>query len=159
MRARLSTLWIFVVLNYLYCDVVSLMDHELLRLYLDGRVGGLELSQGFLFGAGVLMEVSIAMVLLARLLPPSPNRIANVAAGVITTLVQLGALVSSPPTAYFAFFSVIEIVTTAYIAWAAWRWRAVPHVASAVPHVASAVPHVAPAAGQSSPSCGSRRPA
>ncbi len=43
----LSTLWIFVTLNYLYADVVSLMDKELLSQYLTGTVEGLQMTQGF----------------------------------------------------------------------------------------------------------------
>jgi hypothetical protein len=30
MKSKISTLWIFVSLNYFYCDVSSLMDPELL---------------------------------------------------------------------------------------------------------------------------------
>jgi hypothetical protein len=45
-----STLWIFAALNYLYCDVVSLMDRKLLQGYLAGNVGGLHITQGFLLG-------------------------------------------------------------------------------------------------------------
>lgn len=32
MRTRLSTLWIFAVLNYLYADVMSHMDPAVLRI-------------------------------------------------------------------------------------------------------------------------------
>jgi hypothetical protein len=31
MKLKLSTLWIFATLNYLYCDVAGLMDPGLLR--------------------------------------------------------------------------------------------------------------------------------
>ena len=44
MKSKLSTLWIFVSLNYLYCDVSSLMDPELLPQYLRGNVHGLQFS-------------------------------------------------------------------------------------------------------------------
>ena len=37
MKSKLSTLWAFVSLNYLYCDVSSLMDPELLPQYLRGK--------------------------------------------------------------------------------------------------------------------------
>jgi hypothetical protein len=60
MKSKLSTLWIFVALNYLYCDIVSLMDPELLPLYLRGNVNGLELTPGFLLGAAILVEIFIA---------------------------------------------------------------------------------------------------
>jgi hypothetical protein len=70
---KLSTLWIFVTLNYLYCDVMSLMDRSMLKQYLTGNVGGVHISQGFLLGSAVLMEIPIAMVVLAWTWPdPNP---------------------------------------------------------------------------------------
>src|SRR6266516_4356256 len=76
-RVILSTLWIFVTLNYIYCDVVGLMDPELLRQFLTGNVNGIHMTQGFLLGAGILLEIPIAMVLLSRVLKYRANRWAN----------------------------------------------------------------------------------
>jgi hypothetical protein len=123
MRSKLSTLWIFATLNYLYCDVAGLMDRDLLTGYLAGNVNGLEISQGFLLGAGILVEIPIAMVLLSRVLEYRANRWANVAAGTVMTVVQLATLfLGGSPTMYYLFFSVIEIATTAFIVWSAWKW-------------------------------------
>ena len=123
MKSKLSSLWIFVALNYLYCDVVSLMDPELLPLYLRGNVNGLELTPAFLLGAGILVEIFIAMVLLSRVLPYRTNRWANIAAGTIMTAVQSATLFVGVPAPYYLFFSVIEIATTVLIVWFAWNWR------------------------------------
>ena len=35
-KILLSTLWIFAILNYLYCDIMGLMDVNLLKQYLTG---------------------------------------------------------------------------------------------------------------------------
>ena len=100
------------------------MDPELLKQYLSGTVGGMEMTQGFLLGAGILMDISISMVLLSRVLKYSANRWANVVAGTITTAVQLLPLfVGSSPTMYYTFFSIIEIAATALIVWLAWKWH------------------------------------
>src|SRR5262245_55738419 len=85
-RALLSTLWLFAMLNYLYCDVISLMDPELLKQYLAGNVGGIHVTQGFLLGAAVFMEIPTAMVLLSRVLEYKANRRANIIAGCIMTV-------------------------------------------------------------------------
>jgi hypothetical protein len=123
MRSKLSILWLFATLNYLYCDVAGLMDRELLTGYLAGNVGGLEISQGFLLGAGILVEIPITMVLLSRVLKYRANRWANIAAGTMMTVVQLATLfLAGTPTIYYLFFSVIEIATTAFIVWSAWKW-------------------------------------
>ena len=122
-KSKLSTLWIFVALNYLYCDVVSLMDPELLPQYLRGNVNGLEFTPWFLLGAGVLVEIFIAMVLLSRVLPYRANRWANIAAGTLMTTVQSATLFVGVPAPYYVLFSVIEIATTVVIVWLAWTWR------------------------------------
>jgi len=123
-KSLLSILWIFAVLNYLYCDVVSLMDSNLLKQYLSGTVNGMEFTQGTLLAAGILMEISIAMVLLSRILPFKANRWANIIAGIITTAVQVMSLFAGAPAMYYLFFSVIEIAATAAVVWQGWTWRA-----------------------------------
>jgi hypothetical protein len=121
-RVLLSTLWIFVILNYLYCDLIGLMDASFLKGYLAGNINGMEITQGFLLGASILMEISIAMVLLSRILKYRANRFSNIIAGTITTLVQTATLFIGPGTMYYLFFSILEIATTASIIWIAWQW-------------------------------------
>jgi len=126
-KALLSTIWIFAVLNYLYCDVLSLMDSGLLNQYLSGTINGINVSQPFLFAAGVLMEISISMVLLSRSLPYRFNRWANIVAGTITTLVQAASLLGNP-TGYYIFFSIFEISATLSVVIIALRWKVSPKV-------------------------------
>jgi Family of unknown function (DUF6326) len=121
-RPILSTVWIFATLNYLYCDILGLTDPGLLRQYLDGTVSGLDITQGFLLGASVLMEIPIGMALLSRVLPGATCRWANVSAGAVMTIVQIVTVFLGAVTAYYLFFSVIEIAATAFIAWYAWTW-------------------------------------
>ena len=44
----LSTLWIFVTINYIFCDVFTLFYAPDLNNFLTGYVGDIELSQNFL---------------------------------------------------------------------------------------------------------------
>jgi hypothetical protein len=122
-KALLSAIWIFAVFNYLYCDVVSLMDSNLLKQYLTGTVNGMEFTQGYLLAAGILMEISISMVLLSRVLNYKANRWANIIAGSFMTVIQTLTLFVGAPAMYYLFFSVIEIASTATIVWLAWTWR------------------------------------
>ena len=122
--SKLSLLWIFASLNYLYCDVLGLMDHDLLTQYVAGRVNGIDVTPGFLFGAAVLVEIPMGMVVLSRLLAPAVSRWANVVAGVVMTGVQFATLFfGGAPTVYYAFFSVVEIASTAYVVRTAWIWE------------------------------------
>ncbi len=122
MKTRLSTLWLFATLNYIYCDVLGLMNPSMLKGFLAGHVSGIDVTQGFLLASGVLVEIPMAMVLLSRVLPRSSNRVANLVAGGIMTLVQLGSNFVGTPTPYYVFFSVIEIAATVAVLWFAWRW-------------------------------------
>ena len=122
-KPKLSALWVFAILNYLYCDVVALIDPKLLNQYITGNVEGLQITQGFLLGAALLMEIPIAMVLLSLVLKYGSNRWANIIAGIIMTVVQFSTLfVGSSPTVYYIFFSIIEITCTALIVFYAWTW-------------------------------------
>jgi hypothetical protein len=114
MKVKLSTLWVFATLNYIYCDVVTVMDPV-------KRVP-VELTQGFLLGAAVLVEIPIAMVLLSRILKYRASRWANIIAGAIMTAVQILSLFVATPAMYYVFFSIIEIATTLLIVWYAWKW-------------------------------------
>ncbi len=121
-RVILSTLWIFVTLNYLYCDVLSLMSADLLNALLTGEVAGLTMNQTTLLISGIIMEISIAMVLLSRVLKYKANRISNIIAGFIKTLIMFGTLFMGTPSYHYMFFATIEIGTTLFIVWYAWTW-------------------------------------
>jgi len=111
---RLSLLWIFVMFNYLYCDVITLTDPV--------KQSGPQLTQEFLFGASILMEIPIAMVLLSRILKYGANRWVNIISGTIMFIVQILTLFIGIPTMYYVFFSAIEIACVLSIVWIAWKW-------------------------------------
>jgi Family of unknown function (DUF6326) len=123
-KERLSVLWIFALLNYLYADVVALFA-------IAGSRNSFEpLPPWALMGSAVLMEIPIAMILACRLLPFRANRLANIIAGGIVTLVN-GFLTFVPPLAgwgrppafpEYLFFATIETVATSVIIWQAWTW-------------------------------------
>ena len=112
-KVRLSTLWVFMLFNFLYADVMGLFDPGLSS----------PMTQESLLAASFLMEVPIAMVVLARALNYGPNRWANVMAGAFMAIVQFTTLfVGGGPTSYYIFFSAIEIPCLLFIVWTAWRW-------------------------------------
>jgi hypothetical protein len=136
MKSKLSILWIFATLNWIYCDVIGFMDPDLLKGILAGNMNGIQFSQAFLLGTGVLMEIPMLMVLLSRFLPYRANRWANILAGITMTAVQLGSLFISAPAPFYIFFSVIEIGATAAIVWYAWKWAAAERALPVAPKVA-----------------------
>ncbi len=122
-RIILSTLWIFVTLNYLYCDLIGVMDSNLLSQYLEGSVEGMNITENFLLIAGMLMELPIAMVLIARIANHQTNRMLNISVGMLKTIVMIATLFIGSVTSYYLFFAVIEIATTSFIVIYAWRWK------------------------------------
>jgi Family of unknown function (DUF6326) len=112
-RMLLFTLWIFVTLNYVYADVVTLFDKSV----------SVNLSQTALLGAAVLVETAIAMVLLSRVLKYKANRWANIIVAAINTVAVLASFLVATPALYYLFFGIIEIATTLVIIWYAWTWR------------------------------------
>jgi hypothetical protein len=134
MNVKLSTLWITASLSYLYCDIISLMDPELLKQYLAGNVNGMAFTPGFLFGAAILISIPILMVLLSRVLNYRANRWANITAAAFMTGVQTLTLFIGGPAPYYLYLSLIEITCTVLIVGYAWKWRepaVQPRVASA----------------------------
>ena len=110
------------------------MDSQQLKQIITGTVGGIHMTQGFLLGAAILMEIPIAMTLLSQVLKHRANRWANIIAGTIMTAVQFSTLFfGSSPTGYYIFFSIIEIACTLFIIWYAWTW---PHPEGGVLNIA-----------------------
>src|SRR6185312_5713070 len=134
-KERLSVLWTFALLNYLYADVIALFDIVGSGRHFEA------LPSWALMGLAVLMEIPIAMILACRLLPFGANRLANIIAGVVLTFVN-GFLTFVPPLlgwgrppafSEYLFFATIETVCTLVIIWQAWTWSAMkPDVRSRI---------------------------
>jgi hypothetical protein len=115
-KVILSTLWIFVLFNYIYADIfTSFFDPK-------AHSGTMTMTQGTVLGFAILMETAIAMVLLSRVLKYGINRWANIIVGIIHTALVSWTLFDKPLPFYIMFAS-IEIACTLFIVWYAWRWR------------------------------------
>ncbi|MEJ2020029.1 MAG: DUF6326 family protein, partial [Maritimibacter sp.] len=65
--AKLSLLWIFLFLNYIFCDVFSLMYPPMIQeLSVGNTVDGIEMSQTFLLIFAAIMELGMIMTVLSR---------------------------------------------------------------------------------------------
>lgn len=122
-RILLSTLWIFLSVNYIFCDVFTLFYAPNLNQFLTGFAGSMEITQGFLFTFAIIMEFAMVMIVLSRVLHYALNRWLNIIAGFAFTLIQAGTLVSGDFTMHYLFFSLVEIATTVYIGWLSWNWK------------------------------------
>lgn len=138
LKVRLSLLWLFALLNYLYADVIALWD-------IVGTPNfHVHLPPWALMASAILMEIPIAMIVACRLLPVRANRLANIVAGIFLTVVN-GVLTYVPPLAgwgstpalpEYLFFATIESVCTLVIVRQAWTWES--NAANPAPKLAAA---------------------
>lgn len=123
-RLKYSSLWAFAALNYLYADLVGLMDLNLLSQYQTGTVNGIEITPGFLTAAAAYMQIPLANVFLPHLIKNERAlRWVQIISGSIATIAQGATLFVGKPAPYYVLFSAIEMVATSYITIDAIKWK------------------------------------
>ena len=120
MRAKLSTLWIFLMFNMVFADIFSFMYPGFLKQVMAGTAEQVQITPGFLLIAAIVTEIPIAMVFLSRLLKFGANRWVNIIGGVVTILWVIGG---GSLTLHYIFIATIEVVCAVFIIWYAWKWR------------------------------------
>lgn len=124
-KIRLSILWIFITVNYIFCDLLSVMDPQYLKTaILENNLSGLQLTQGFLLASAIMMEIPFIMIVLSRLLNYRANRTINIIAGIVMILIQVSSMfVGTEATLHYMFFSIIEIACNTFIIITAFKWK------------------------------------
>lgn len=115
-KSKLSLLWIFVVINMAYADILSLMDES---SPIRKVMGGASLPAGGLLAGAVLMETAIIMIILARYLPFKINKWANMVVATINIL----AVATGGHGMYYLFFASFEIIAMMIIILISWKWK------------------------------------
>lgn len=76
-----------------------------------------------MLGVVAIFELSIAMLLLSRVLPYRVNRWANIIIGAESTafvaFTLIGGTLAAP---WYVFVATIEMLSTLFIVWFAWTW-------------------------------------
>lgn len=119
-KVLLSTLWIVVMINMLKADILS--------LYISGsaeELANTSASTGtpiplLMLGGAIMMEISIAMILLSRVLKYSVNRWVNIIVSLITIAFVVGGGVSYP---HYIFIATVEVICLLIIVWLSWKWH------------------------------------
>lgn len=119
-RVLLSTLWIVVMINMLKADILSLFipgsAEEVAR---TSASTGTPIPQ-LMLGGAIMMEISIAMIILSRVLKYSVNRWVNILVSLITIAFVVGGGVSYP---HYIFIATVEVICLLLIIGFAWMWR------------------------------------
>jgi hypothetical protein len=116
-KIKISTLWIVIMFNMAFIDILG--------LYIPGGLeemaefaGGMPIPQLMLI-ASVLVEISIVMIFLSRVLKYKANRWANIIAGIITIIWVVGGGSTWP---HYLFMGSIEVICSLLIIWYTWKW-------------------------------------
>jgi hypothetical protein len=133
MGTRISTLWIVVMLNMAFADIVGFIQPGAL----DGVAGpgGVQITQGLLLVFALFIEIPLAMIFVSRILKRGANRWANTVAAVITSVFVVGG--GSMELPFYAFFAVVEVACMALIVWFVWSRRSSETVAAATSPLAA----------------------
>lgn len=85
MKTTLSTLWIFVMVNMVFADIIGFLNTGFLEQMIAMKTHG-----GLVLAVAVIAEILILMIILARFLPYKLNRKVNLAGGIFTILWVVG---------------------------------------------------------------------
>jgi hypothetical protein len=121
----LILLWVFYSVNFMYADTLSSMEPGVLAQEMSGYVadGTVKITPGFLLGVAALWEIPFLMIVLSWVLKYRANRWANIIAGTLFIVAQIGSLFMGKPSPAYIFYSTVEIVGLLLIVWNAWKWR------------------------------------
>ena len=119
MRTRLSILWVVVMFNMVFADILTFITPGKLQELWAGQAG-VHITPGLLLVFALLIEVPIAMIFASRVLKPGANRWANTAAAVVTTAWVVGGGSLTP---HYVFFAAVEVACMALIVWSVWTRR------------------------------------
>ncbi len=118
-RVKLSTLWIVVMINMAFADILSFITPGVLEGLTTGTAEGLVLTPGILLAFAILIEIPIAMIFLSRVLNNPLNRWANIVSAVITILWIVGG---GSLHLHYIFFCSVQVLCLLTIIRSAWGW-------------------------------------
>lgn len=121
-KEKLSMLWVVVMFNMVFADILSFMIEFSNDLTMETQA-----TQLLMLIAAFMLEIPIMMIALSRVLKARANRWANIIASIVTILFVIGG---GSFYLHYLFFASIEVLCMLLIIWLAWQWQ--PSSASAM---------------------------
>ncbi len=116
-RAKLSTLWIMVLFNMVFADILSLYIPGIHK-ELAAFAGDTPIAYLMLIGA-IIHQIPIFMILLSQTLSHKMSRWLNILASLFTIAYVIGGGSLLP---HYIFIAAIEVLLMLYIIFTAWKW-------------------------------------
>ena len=121
-RLLLSTLWVFIILNFFARDIHELGRPGMLEQMMSGTIDGVVITEMLMLLGGIMIEIPILMTILALLLPYGFNRWTNIGVGLLTMAMIVA--MNLKPDLDNVFFMGIQLIALIAIVGIAWRWQA-----------------------------------
>jgi len=117
-KIKLSTLWIVIMLNLIFADILSIMIELVNKNTLD--IIGEDVTTTMAIAA-IVTNIPILMIYFSRALPYKTNRVANILSAIITILYVIGGGSMTP---HYIIIASIEVALLLVIILSAWKWDA-----------------------------------
>ncbi len=118
-KSKLSTLWIVIMFNMLFADVLTLFISKNLQELLDGSTP-VKITEELMFVIALIIEIPIIMIFLSRVLKHKTNRMVNIIASIITIIfVTAGGSLAL----HYIFFASVEVVCALLIIKYSLKWK------------------------------------
>ncbi len=118
-QVKISTLWIVVMFNMVFADILGFIEPGGLEEIMTGGPGEIKITRGLLLVFAILLEIPIAMIFLSRILKYRVNRLANIVAPIITIVFVIGG---GSMSLHYLFFAAIEVACMLLIIYHALKW-------------------------------------
>ncbi len=116
-KTKLSTLWIVVMLNLIFADILSIMVELVYKNTLGDILGEVTSTMAI---AAVLSNIPILMIYFSRVLPYKTNRFMNIGAAILTIAYVVGGGSLMP---HYLVCAGIEIIALLFILRNAFNWK------------------------------------
>jgi hypothetical protein len=121
-KTKLSALWVTLMLFYIYADILGFYSPVTIEKLVSGEIGGIQITEGFLFVMAIWMAIPSVMVFLSLALKANANRWVNIIVGIFSIVVLGATFFVGEISARYTFHAIVEGALIISILWQAWKW-------------------------------------
>jgi DMSO/TMAO reductase YedYZ heme-binding membrane subunit len=115
-KIKLSTLWIVVMLNLIFADILSIIVELVNKNTLGDILGEVTTAMAI---AAILTNIPIFMIYFSRELSYKINRSLNITTAILTLIYVVGGGSLTP---HYIICGAIEVIVLLYIIKTSWKW-------------------------------------
>jgi cbb3-type cytochrome oxidase subunit 3 len=121
-RLKLAAVWTALMFLFVYADLLSLFRPGELAEISAGNMGPVDVSQGSLLIAAVVVTIPALMIVVSAAAPFPLVRWLSLGVGILYILVSVSNLIGES-WAYYLLFGVLEIGLAGLVVAYSYRWR------------------------------------